>query len=327
MEGKGLIKGKKVTMKRNGLIKGKKDTKDVTKVSVPTRKTLNSLPVSTILRVRREHPNVVIGDQVAGSTSDNADKQELMLVEVTRSDKEANKYEVTEEEPGDDREDGPRVKIEGKKDTKDVKKAVTVRTRIRPPRVPGELRKSTILRLRHEHPDVVIGDQVAGRVTSDNADKQEWMVVKVTRFDKEANKYVECFFWYEVTDGEPGDDKEDGPGYYCYRNHICISCFQYINIFQLFYLKYKLPPSCVISFPKRTVSSKTACFPTGSQVLAVYPGTASLYTATIVGSHRKRTSINYLLEFDDDEEDGVDGLPERTVPFFHVVQLPDGHCQ
>ncbi|GLJ08205.1 hypothetical protein SUGI_0084040 [Cryptomeria japonica] len=41
----------------------------------------------------------------------------------------------------------------------------------------------------------------------------------------------------------------------------------------------------------------------------------------------QRTSINYLLEFDDDEEDGVDGLPERTVPFFHVVQLPDGHCQ
>ncbi|GLJ08206.1 hypothetical protein SUGI_0084050 [Cryptomeria japonica] len=273
MEGKGLIKGKKVTMKRNGLIKGKKDTKDVTKVSVPTRKTLNSLPVSTILRVRREHPNVVIGDQVAGSTSDNADKQELMLVEVTRSDKEANKYEVTEEEPGDDREDGPRVKIEGKKDTKDVKK-VTVRTRIRPPRVPGELRKSTILRLRHEHPDVVIGDQVAGRVTSDNADKQEWMVVKVTRFDKEANKY-------EVTDGEPGDDKEDGPGTSTFSS--CSTCW-----------KYKLPPSCVISFPKRTVSSKTACFPTGSQVLAVYPGTASLYTATIVGSHRKVCLSSYL---------------------------------
>lgn len=35
--------------------------------------------------------------------------------------------------------------------------------------------------------------------------------------------------------------------------------------------------------------------------------------------------IRYLLEFDDDEEDGA--LPQRTVPFHKVVALPEGHRQ
>lgn len=33
----------------------------------------------------------------------------------------------------------------------------------------------------------------------------------------------------------------------------------------------------------------------------------------------------YLLEFDDDEEDGA--LPQRAVPFYNVVALPEGHRQ
>lgn len=36
-------------------------------------------------------------------------------------------------------------------------------------------------------------------------------------------------------------------------------------------------------------------------------------------------SFSYLLEFDDDEEDG--SLPKRTVPFYRVVPLPEGHRQ
>lgn len=36
-------------------------------------------------------------------------------------------------------------------------------------------------------------------------------------------------------------------------------------------------------------------------------------------------SGSYLLEFDDDEEDG--SLPQRLVPFHRVVPLPDGHRQ
>jgi len=34
---------------------------------------------------------------------------------------------------------------------------------------------------------------------------------------------------------------------------------------------------------------------------------------------------SYVLEFDDDEEDG--SLPQRTVPFHKVVLLPEGHRQ
>lgn len=155
---------------------------------------------------------------------------------------------------------------------------------------------SAMLRTPSEHANVLIGDQVAARVTPENADKDEWIVVKVIRFDREANKY-------EVIDEEPGDDEESGPR------------------------KYKLPPSCVIPFPKRTDPSIAQDFPTGSQVLAVYPGTTALYKAAVVASHRKRKMNDYLLEFDDDEEDGFDGLPKRSVPFHHVVQLPEGHRQ
>ncbi|GJM87565.1 hypothetical protein PR202_ga03532 [Eleusine coracana subsp. coracana] len=34
---------------------------------------------------------------------------------------------------------------------------------------------------------------------------------------------------------------------------------------------------------------------------------------------------SYILEFDDDEEDG--SLPQRAVPFYRVVALPEGHRQ
>jgi SAGA-associated factor 29 len=155
---------------------------------------------------------------------------------------------------------------------------------------------SAMLRTPPEHANVLIGEQVAARVTPENADKDDWIVVKVIRFDREANKY-------EVIDEEPGDDEESGQR------------------------KYKLPPSCIIPFPKRTDASTAADFPTGSQVLAVYPKTTALYKAAVFASHRKRKNDDYLLEFDDDEEDGCDGLPKRSVPFYHVVQLPEGHRQ
>ncbi|KAH9312801.1 hypothetical protein KI387_027836, partial [Taxus chinensis] len=134
------------------------------------------------------------------------------------------------------------------------------RKRIKADADPARLTSPSVtLRVPPEHPNVLIGDQVAARVTPDSADKDEWILVKVTRFDREANKY-------EVIDEEPGDDEETGPR------------------------KYKLPPSCVIPFPKRTDASSAADFPNGSQVLAVYPGTTALYKASVVGSHRKRKS-------------------------------------
>ncbi|KAL5718065.1 SAGA-associated factor 29 A [Ranunculus cassubicifolius] len=139
------------------------------------------------------------------------------------------------------------------------------------------------------------GEQVAARVTPDDADKDEWFVVKVIHFDREAKEF-------EVFDEEPGDD-EDGGGQ----------------------RTYKLPMSRIIPFPKRNDPSCAPDYPTGKHVLAVYPGTTALYKATVVNPHRKRKGDDYLLEFDDDEEDG--SMPQRTVPFHKVVPLPDGHRQ
>ncbi|CAA2949050.1 Hypothetical predicted protein [Olea europaea subsp. europaea] len=49
-----------------------------------------------------------------------------------------------------------------------------------------------------------------------------------------------------------------------------------------FIRKYKLPPSRIIPFPKRTDPSSILDFPPGRHVLAVYPGTTALYKATVV---------------------------------------------
>ncbi|KAJ8649127.1 hypothetical protein MRB53_002150 [Persea americana] len=137
------------------------------------------------------------------------------------------------------------------------------------------------------------GEQVAARVTPDNAEKDEWFVVKVIHFDREAKEF-------EVLDEEPGDDEES------------------------IQRKYKLPMSRIIPFPKRGDPSSAPDFPHGKPVLAVYPGTTALYKATVVNNRKKKTE-DYLLEFDDDEEDG--SLPKRTVPFYRVVPLPEGHRQ
>ncbi|XP_020107538.1 uncharacterized protein LOC109723537 isoform X1 [Ananas comosus] len=150
------------------------------------------------------------------------------------------------------------------------------------------------MRNQLDHPANLKGEQVAARVTPDEAEKDEWFVVKVIHVDKDAKEY-------EVLDEEPGDDEES------------------------MQRKYKLPMQRIIPFPKKGDPSSAPDFPPGRHVLAVYPGTTALYKATVVNSHRKRKSDDYLLEFDDDEEDG--SLPQRSVPFYRVVQLPEGHRQ
>ncbi|XP_021775466.1 uncharacterized protein LOC110739307 isoform X2 [Chenopodium quinoa] len=140
------------------------------------------------------------------------------------------------------------------------------------------------------------GEQVAARVTTDETEKDEYIVVKVMHYDRETREF-------EVLDEEPGDDEEGGGQ-----------------------RKYKLPASHIIPFPKRNDPSTALDFPPGRAVLAVYPGTTALYKATVVNPNRKRKTDDYLLEFDDDEsEDG--SMPKRTVPFHNVVALPEGHRQ
>lgn len=139
------------------------------------------------------------------------------------------------------------------------------------------------------------GEQVAARVTLENEEKDEWFVVKVIHFDRETREF-------EVLDEEPGEDEEGGGQ-----------------------RKYKLAMSHIIPFPKRNDPTGAQDFLPRKQVLAVYPGTTALYKATVV-QHRRRKTDDYVLEFDDDEEE--DGsLPQRVVPFHRVVGLPEGHRQ
>ncbi|CAH2080074.1 unnamed protein product [Thlaspi arvense] len=153
------------------------------------------------------------------------------------------------------------------------------------------MRLSPFMRNRIEAYASLKGEQVAARVTEENADKDEWFVVKVIHIDRETKEV-------EVLDEEPGDD-EEGSGQ----------------------RTYMLPMSCILPFPKRNDLLNTQEFPTGRHVLAVYPGTTALYKATVISTPRKMKSDEYLLEFDDDEEDGA--LPQRTVPFHRVVALPE----
>ncbi|KAK7293489.1 hypothetical protein RJT34_16355 [Clitoria ternatea] len=125
---------------------------------------------------------------------------------------------------------------------------------------------------------------------------------------------------FQVLDEEPGDDEESSEQ-----------------------KQYRLPMRSIIPFPKSDDPSSALDFPPGKHVLAVYPGTTALYKATVVQGHRRviilsffltywdyflifpNSTIFYVLEFDDDEEDG--SLPQRTVPFHKVVPLPEGHRQ
>ncbi|KAG5534796.1 hypothetical protein RHGRI_022791 [Rhododendron griersonianum] len=138
------------------------------------------------------------------------------------------------------------------------------------------------------------GEQVAARVTN-GSEKEEWFVVKVLHFGRETKEV-------EVLDEEPGDDEEGGSQ-----------------------RKYKLPISEIIPFPKRNDISGVQDFRPGEKVLALYPDTTALYKATVV-QPRKRKTDDYVLVFDDDEdEDG--SLPLRVVPFHRVVGLPEGRGQ
>ncbi|XP_058180264.1 SAGA-associated factor 29 homolog A-like [Rhododendron vialii] len=138
------------------------------------------------------------------------------------------------------------------------------------------------------------GEQVAARVTN-GSEKEEWFVVKVLHFGRETREV-------EVLDEEPGDDEEGGSQ-----------------------RKYKLPISEIIPFPKRNDIPGVQDFRPGEKVLALYPDTTALYKATVV-QPRKRKTDDYVLVFDDDEdEDG--SLPQRVVPFHRVVGLPEGRGQ
>ncbi|KAI4348223.1 hypothetical protein L6164_008971 [Bauhinia variegata] len=250
-------------------------------------------------------------------------EQEEVLIEINKIHKRLQATPEVVEKPGDNSLSRLKLLYTHAKELSESEVSIssiliTQLDALLPPGLPGQLRRrigkegneqkrkriktdsdisklSPSLRNQLETCAGLKGEQVAARVTPDDADKDEWFVVKVMHFDKETKEF-------EVLDEEPGDDEEGGGQ-----------------------RKYKLPMSHIIPFPKRNDLSSVPDFSTGRHVLAVYPGTTALYKATVVNGHRKRKTDDYLLEFDDDEEDG--SLPQRTVPFHKVVPLPEGHRQ
>lgn len=116
-------------------------------------------------------------------------------------------------------------------------------------------------------------------------------------------------FRYEVIDEEPDDDGGTGQRSFLLNSHPCtqfsvmrlldacrsqhelsaqkcelsLTCWCGFGACRM----YKLPPSCIIPFPKKTEASTAVDFAHGLQVLAVYPGTTALYKASVVGPPRK----------------------------------------
>lgn len=86
---------------------------------------------------------------------------------------------------------------------------------------------------------------------------------------------------------------------------------------------YHLSQELVIPMPRSALVKEGQNFPPGTTVLAVYPNTTTFYRAVVVQQARRQAHGEYgdfLLEFEDDGD--ADGLPQRPVPFMHVVRHP-----
>ena len=138
------------------------------------------------------------------------------------------------------------------------------------------------------------GERVAaniGEVTA-GPGAQEWIVAVVVQ-------YIPQELAYEVMDAD--DDGGDGNGQV-----------------------YHLPQDLVIPMPRSASARDGTNFPPGTMVLAVYPATTTFYRAMVVSQARRMPNgeySEYLLEFEDDGD--ADGLPQRPVPFMHVVRHPE----
>ena len=140
------------------------------------------------------------------------------------------------------------------------------------------------------------GERVAaniGEVTS-GPGAQEWIVAMVVQ-------YLPTELAYEVMDADDDGGGGEGGG-------------------QVYHLAQDL----VIAMPRSGTSRDGVNFPQGTTVLAVYPNTTTFYRAVVVQQARKIGNTSeygeFLLEFEDDGD--ADGLPQRPVPFMHVVRHP-----
>ncbi len=136
------------------------------------------------------------------------------------------------------------------------------------------------------------GERVAANIGEVSGDPgaQEWIVAVVVAHKPEEGAY-------EVMDAD--EESDDGSGQV-----------------------YHIPEDLIIAMPRSALCREGQNFHPGTVVLAVYPMTTTFYRAVVVQSARKLGGEygDFLLEFEDDGD--ADGLPQRPVPYMHVVKHP-----
>jgi SAGA-associated factor 29 len=126
-------------------------------------------------------------------------------------------------------------------------------------------------------PDYIIpeGSAVAAKTAkANNKRPAEWLLATVVRYIPDKQKY-------EVVDADPDEDLATRKRYVLPRKSII-----------------PLPTSVPESWVKETQFSK------GTLVLAMFPNTTAFYLARVEVGPRRRKDKNYVLIFEDDEEDG-----------------------
>ena len=89
--------------------------------------------------------------------------------------------------------------------------------------------------------------------------------------------------------------------------------------------EHEIPRDLVI--PLASSEYTPPCFPVGSRVLAMFPGTTSFYPATVVkctkrslANHNGKTMWDYSLQFDDDEEDDEGDVIVKRAKGEYVIE-------
>jgi len=138
------------------------------------------------------------------------------------------------------------------------------------------------------------GRNVAARISKDRDYPEEWILASIVSFDE--HKQI-----YEVEDADPelvGDENDPIP----YRRH------------------YFMPPNRIIPLPG--LENKSKEIPKGTEVLAMFPETTSFYRAIVEMPPKGKKNPDYILKFDDDDDDSGQ-TPLRRVDPNYVLSRND----
>lgn len=140
-------------------------------------------------------------------------------------------------------------------------------------------------------PPLMSGTLVAARTQRTRKDPDVWILATIHRYVPEKKKY-------EVEDEHP-EESEDAEQ-------------------SAKSVMYLLPRASLIPLP---TDHDHAELPKDTEVLAMFPKSTCFYRATVVAAQRKKLMREYLLKFDDDEQETGE-TPTRRVSAQHVVPYP-----